>query len=53
MMRVARIALPGAIYDASAAAQKFPGGETVDVLDGKEDILENEEKGRCPERKEK
>ena len=33
LMWVARIARPGAIYGASAAAQKFPGGGIFEVLE--------------------
>ena len=43
-MWVARTARPGAIYDASAAAQTFSVGEMVDILEEKEDSSENEEK---------
>ena len=44
-MRIARIARPGVIYDASAAAQTFSDGELMYVLEKKgEGILENGEK---------
>ena len=37
LMRIARIARPGVIYDASAAAQTFSDGEIIDFLEkGKE-----------------
>ena len=42
-MGSARIARPGAIYDASAAAQTFSVGKTIDILGEKEDFSENEE----------
>ena len=38
---IARIARPGAIYDASAAAQTFPDGELKDVFGEGGGILEN------------
>ena len=44
-MWIARIARPGAIYDASAAAQTFSGGKIIDVSEEKEDILEIKENG--------
>ena len=33
-MWIARISRPGAIYDASAAAQKFPDGKTIESKGG-------------------
>ena len=50
-MRIARIARPGAIYDATAAAQTFPGGELLEVLEQAVEILENEEKEVAPSEK--
>ena len=43
-MWIARIARPGAIYDASAAAQTFSDGELMGVLEKGGRILESEEK---------
>ena len=45
-MWIARIARPGAIYDASASSQTFPTGEMMDFLAEEEEITlsENEEK---------
>ena len=44
LMRIARIARPGAIYDASAAAQTFSDCEIIEFLEKGGEILENEEK---------
>ena len=44
-MRMARIARPGAIYDASAAAQTFSEAGAVEISKGREDVSGNEEKG--------
>ena len=46
LMWIARIARPGAIYDASASAQTFPTGEMMDFLEEEEEITlsGNEEK---------
>ena len=49
-MRIARIARPGAIYDSSAVAQTFSAGATIDILEEKDDISENEEK-KTPRKK--
>ena len=43
-MRIARIARPGAIYDASAAAQTFSNEEMVGFLKGESVSSEDEEK---------
>ena len=43
-MWIPRIARPGAIYDASAAAQTFPGGELIGALEKGDGSLENGEK---------
>ena len=43
-MRIPRISRPGAIYDASAAEQIFPGRKIIATLEGNWDISENEEK---------
>ena len=45
LMWIALIARPGAIYDASAAAQTFSGGELFDISDRCEEILGNGENG--------
>ena len=45
LMWIARIARPGAIYDASAAALTFSAGKMIDISEGKEDCSENEENG--------
>ena len=42
-MWIARIARPGAIYDASASSKTFPTGEVVDLLE-ESTLSENEEK---------
>ena len=44
LMRIARIARPGAIYDASAAAQTFPNEEMVGFLT--ESIVSSEDEAR-------
>ena len=44
LMRIARIARPGVIYEESAAAQTFSGGELMDVLEKGDGISGNEEK---------
>ena len=41
-MWIARIARPGAIYDASAAAQTFAEGELFDISERGAEISENE-----------
>ena len=41
LMRDARIARPGAIYDASAAAQTFSDGGLMGVLEKGEEIMGN------------
>ena len=41
LMRDARIARPGAIYDASAAAQTFSDGEIFEFLEKGDGISEN------------
>ena len=41
LMWIARIAQPGAIYDASASAQKFTDGELTDVVKKGEEFSEN------------
>ena len=46
----ARIARPGAIYDASAAAPTFPVGKMVDSL-GEKETFPKMKKRRSPERK--
>ena len=43
-MWIARITRPGAIYEASAAAQTFSVGKALDISEEKEDFSENEEK---------
>ena len=48
LMRIARIGLPGAIYDASAAAQTFAGGEMADLQIEKEEFSKIEEKESSP-----
>ena len=48
LMRIARIARPGAIYDASAAAQTCTVSEMVDISEEKEEFAENEEKEDSP-----
>ena len=53
LMRIARIARPGAIYDAPADAQTFPEGELLDVLEQKGDILANGENEDFRKEKEK
>ena len=47
-MRIARIARPGAIYDASAAAQTFSGGGLLDVSEKGGGSLENGEMDVSP-----
>ena len=44
IMRIARIARPGAIYDASALAQTSPTGEMMDFPEEGSTLSENEEK---------
>ena len=44
LMWVARIARPGAIYDASESAQTFPTGEMMDFPEEESTLSENEEK---------
>ena len=44
-MWIARFERPGAIYDASAAAQTFPVGKMVDILEEREELSENGENG--------
>ena len=41
---IARIARPGAIYNASATAQTSPGNKMVDLQVGDEEFSENEDK---------
>ena len=50
-MRVARISRPGAIYDASPAAQMLPGGELLEISEQGVEILGNAEKGVSPSEK--
>ena len=45
LIRIARIARPGVMYDALAAAQTFAEGEMIDFLENDGKISENEEKG--------
>ena len=44
LMRVARIALPGAIYDASAARKHFMGVNMIEVLEEKDGFSEMRER---------
>ena len=44
LMWIARIARPGAIYDASASAQTFSTGEMMEFLEEESALSENEEK---------
>ena len=50
LMWIARVARPGVMCDALAAAQTFSDGEMIDFLDKGDGILENGEK-RSKERK--
>ena len=45
LMWIERTARPGAIYDASAAARKFPGGKMADSKEGNGDFSKFGEKG--------
>ena len=45
LIRIARIARPGVMYDALAAAQTFPDGEMIGFLENARKNLENGEKG--------
>ena len=50
LMRVARIARPGAICDASAAAQTFSSGKMIDILEEKK-IFQKMKKIKIPRKK--
>ena len=45
LMWISRMARPGAIYDAWAAARTSPEPKTIDSMVGNEDFSENEENG--------
>ena len=53
LMWIARVARPGVMYDALAAAQTFPGGKMIDFLDNGGKFLEYKEKAAKEKEKEK